>query len=374
MLIENKFIVNCDWLQYSVICEDAEPELFCPDGYRIEVYPGNNIFKHRAIVLDAQGTKWLTLLWGPHSRVLDSRLMTVQVANSLLYDGMILWADSVLHQVVSCRFNSIGRLDVCCDFEVSSRLWRVIRGLASGSVYVCRKSEGSVFWHVDAGAGGRVPHCISWGRPSTEIRPKVYNKSFELCPDGGPDFDKPYIVAQWSAAGFDIRKVWRCEFSLHSSGQLQWDGRSLSLVDAFDDELLGRMFCSLYHSRFVCRHADGASVGHHNNDRLCQFLAVPCPDGSFSWRPASGVRMPTSEQVTLLRRLMIQLEGSVSMASLTVFDGLAAAVLSVCSLDGVRAYFGFRFGCPPEVYLDRLRSSVGAGFCEPDMPPSMSWT
>lgn len=373
MLLNEQFLINCDWLQYSVILEEDEPELICPSGFRLEIYPGNNVFRHRAMLFDGDGRKWLTMLWGPHSAVLDKRLMTVQVANSLLYDDMILWADSVLHEVVSCRFNSIGRLDVCCDFQVSSRLWRVLRGLAAGTVYVGGKSEGSVFWHLDETAGGRVPHCISWGSPSSGIRPKCYNKTLELDPKGDGSWEKPYIVSQWVSSGFDVRKVWRCEFSLHSKGRLQWDGRCLSLADAFDGAFLGSLFCSLYRSRFVCRYSDGKTRGHHNDDRLCTFLDIPAEDSLLNWKVSEATPKPSSEAITLLRRMMVQMESEVCQCSDVVFDAMANAVLRVCELPGVRAYFGWRFGREPEAYLQAMFDRSGSGIAYPDAKPSLSW-
>lgn len=373
MLIDDSLLINCDWLQYSVITEEDEPELLCPDGFRLELYPGNNIFRNRALVFGPDGQKWLTLLWGPHSRILNPRLMTVQVANELLYDDMIGWADSVLRQVVSCRWNSMGRLDVCCDFVCTSRLWRVLRSLAAGSVYMCRKSEGSVFWHVSEADRSRVPHCLSWGSFSSEIRPKVYNKTYELNPDGGPDWDKPYIVNQWVGAGFDVHKVWRCEFSLKSSGQLQFDGKPISLADVMDDEWLGRVFCNLYTTRFSLRYADGKSSGHHNDDRHCEFLRVPAGDGSLSWRPSSRPSSPHSEAISLMRRMLTQLENQVAMSSPSVFDDISRVVLRCCDMPGVRSYFGWAYGCSPEAYISNLRSSCGDGVFFPDMSPSMKW-
>lgn len=373
MLLNKQYLINCDWLQYSVILSDDEPELICPSGFRLEIYDGNNVFRHRSIVFDGEGRKWLTLLWGPHSNVLNKRLMTVQIANSLLYDGMVLWADSILHEIVDCRFNSIGRLDVCCDFQVSSRIWRVLRGLASGSVYVGGKSEGSVFWHLDGESYNRVPHCISWGSPSSSIRPKCYNKTLELDPKGNGEWEKPYIVSQWVSSGFDVRKVWRCEFSLHSKGRLVWDGKSISLGDAFDDEFLCRLFCSLYSSRFVCRYADGKARGHHNDDRPCEFLSIPNWSSSLRWKATERSPMPSSEAITLLRKLMVQLESEVCKCSDVVFDAMANAVLRVCDLDGVRSYFGWRFGRSPEDYLTAMFERTGTGIAYPDAKPSLSW-
>ena len=46
---DTKFCINCGWLAFSVHLQEVEPEIMCPDGLRIELCQGNNVFEHRAI-------------------------------------------------------------------------------------------------------------------------------------------------------------------------------------------------------------------------------------------------------------------------------------------------------------------------------------
>lgn len=374
---DEPFVISCDWLQYSVLLEEEEPELECPDGFRLELLPGNNVFRNRCLVFRNDGLKVATLLWSPFSRILNSRLATVQVANFCLYSDAIQWTHSIVSRIWSCRFNSMGRVDLCCDFATPPARWSVIRALATGAAYVQGKGEGSVWWHM-ATAGGcdvpvRSPHAMSWGRPQSEIRCKVYNKTHELDPKGVGDYEKPYIVARWREAGLNPAQVWRCEFAMQSSGQLRWQGKPIGLADVACSEWIGSVFLSLYSKRFVCRWNDGRRAGHHNDDRHACLLPLPSGLDGLRWAAPRGDGLPTSEAITLLRKLMVQLEGTVSMASSAVFEAMADAVLSVCSMDGVRSYFGWRFGCPPEVYIDRMREMVGGGIFCPDAAPSKMW-
>lgn len=374
---DESFVISCDWLQYSVILEESEPELLCPDGFRLEILPGNNVFRNRCILYRGDGLKVATMLWWPYSRILNPRLATVQVANYCLYADAIQWTHAVVSQVWSCRFNSMGRVDICCDFATPPARWTLLRSLATGAAYVQGKGEGSVWWHMAAnnsdGVPVRSPHAMSWGRPQSEIRVKVYNKTHELDPKGVGEYEKPYIVERWREAGLDPSQVWRCEFAMQSSGQLRWQGKPISLADVACSEWVGSVFLALYEKRFVLRYNDGRRAGHHNDDRRACLLPLPSGLDNLRWAAPRGNGLPTSEAITLLRKLMVQMEGAVAMASSSVFDALVSAVMEVCRIDGVRTYFGWRFGCPPEEYCRRVRTTVGQGVFVPDAAPSKMW-
>ena len=111
-----KYCINCDWLAFSVKLNEREPELQCPEGYRLELLQGNNIYKNRFVLYDADGRKCLTALWSPYSSVLDATIMTVQAANWMLYSVSASYIMDLLLQIVDCEFNSVGRVDIFCDF------------------------------------------------------------------------------------------------------------------------------------------------------------------------------------------------------------------------------------------------------------------
>lgn len=360
-----RYCVNCDWLQFSVRLRDGEsPELVCPEGFRLEILPGTNIFRNRAILWRcSDGAKVITMLWGPYSRVIDKAIMSVQVANMILYSGGVHWAFRLLQDVVDCEFNSMSRVDICCDFEVTKFEQMFIRRLWIGDYYVQRKSEGAVWWHAKDTTGGRNVHCLNWGSCSSEIKVKLYNKSRELGLDvsRGTSSEKPWISREWERAGFDVCRVWRLEFSMTGSGQLLWEGKRISLDDVASGDWLFRVFCSLYHSRFVCRVAGRGLVGHKNLDPRVSILVLPKGDERFEWIDTADEPTASSEQIATLRRLVGTLEMPAVRANNTLWDSVATSILRVCESKGLRGYFGRVYGMDVDDWLQQAANDTGEG-------------
>lgn len=368
----HKYCVNCDWLQFSVLCgEEYEPELVCPDGFRLEVLPGNNVFKHRAILSRcSDGAKFITLLWCPYSSKLKSNLMTCQVSNYCLYCSSINMCYELLQQVVGCAFNSMGRIDVCLDFEVTNYELMFLRSLWIGDIYVERKSEGSNFWHSTGDDAGRNVHCMSWGSKSSEIKVKVYNKSRELgITKDNPMGEKPYIVEDWLRAGMDVERVWRMEFSVCSSGQLRWNDKEkegqqvITLEDIRNQSWLLQVFCKLYETRFVCRRNEGKRQGHKNNDTRVQLLVLPPADVVVKWKDVAEDSI-TTEEITLLRKMMASLEMALPVANDKVFARMAEVIFELTSSRRMENYFVKCYGDKPNVVLQDLYEHAGGGIHE----------
>lgn len=368
--LDTAYCVNCDWLQYNVLLTETEtPELICPDGFRLELLPGNNVYKYRAILTRCcDGAKFLTLLWEPYSKLLTSNLMSVQVANYVLYNGGIHLADSLLHEIVDCAFKSLGRVDICCDFETRRRELMRIRQLWSGDAYVCRKSEGSAFWHTSNDGDGRFPHCLSWGAKTSEIRVKCYNKSREIgvLPNGSCT-DKPYILAEWETAGMDVQHIWRLEFSLQSSGQLRWNGRPLTIDDVADCGFLWRMFSNLYTHRFDCRLNAGRRDGHKNGDPRFDLLRLPTSPDALRWKSPDPERLAPNETITLLRRMVASLDFAILQSSREVYESVADVILRLCDDCKVYNYFRQYYGDEPLNWLHARYETVGEGIVS-DVP------
>lgn len=367
------YSVNCDWLQFSVRLRDAEsPELICPEGFRLEILPGTNVFRHRAILWRcSDGAKILTMLWSPYSPKIKKDIMSVQIANMILYCSGIHWAFSLLREVVECEFNSMSRVDICCDFEVSRFELMFIRRLWVGDYYVQRKSEGAVWWHAKDKVGGRNVHCLNWGSCSSEIKVKLYNKSRELGIDVSRETmsEKPWISKEWERTGFDVHRVWRLEFSMTGSGQLLWEGKKISLEDVANGEWLFRVFCSLYHSRFVCRIAGRGLVGHKNHDPRISMLVLPKGDERFEWVDNADDATASSEQIATLRRLLGTLDMPAVRSNESLWDSVATSILRVCECKGLRGYFGRVYGMDVDDWLQQASADTGAGYF--DMIPDI---
>lgn len=373
-------IINCDWLQYSVILEDENPEFICPDGYRIEVLQGNNIFRYRALIFDEQGRKWLTLLWSPFSSLLNKRLMTVQVANQLLYYNAINLSFNLLQQCVDCHFNSCGRVDVCADFQIDDEKLETLRHLNSGHYYVQGKGEGSVWWHSTNESNGEARyqrnqlHCLSWGSKNSDIKVKCYNKSREQgMLAANPEPEKPYIVQLWREAGWDEKSVWRLEFSLSGTGKLRWKNAEIKLQEVSSTAWLTDVFYSLYGSRFVVRENQGKRCGHKNLDALRPLLDLPEVDDIITRSLGTMDNAQASDAVKLLRKLMSQLESPVVTSNVDVCEGLVSAIWKVVEANRLNSYFLNHFGSSADEYLQNVMDNAGTGIYEVDGKPSRTW-
>lgn len=362
------YCINCDWLQFSATKDPYDPSVICPQGFRMECLPGNNIFKDRSIIYDSDGQRVVTCLWNPYSRVIKSNIVTCQIDNRILYSAGIHLAYRIFSEAYSASFNSMGRVDICCDFEVNATLLSVIRKLWDGSYYCSRKKEGSCFWHCDSSVAGRWVHCMSWGSKSSEIKVKLYNKSRELGVNDNGIGEKQYIINEWINAGFDVRYVWRLEFSLCSSGQLRFDGKSITLDDITNSNWLVSTFVSLYNTRFEVRENLGRINGHHNNDPIVTFLQLNADEIEIKWQDPKEDALPSDAKISLLRKLMVQFQESKAVAANDeVFAIMADTIIRLCDDRKLYGYFCRIYGANPLDYCQNAFQSSGEGLkqCEP---------
>ena len=368
----NGFCLNCDWLQYSVLTDSEEPEIICPDGYRLEIAQGNNIFENRALLFNGNGEKVLTLLWKPYSSVLNKRLMTVQVANKFLYTGMIRKNFELVRQIVACSFNSVGRFDICLDFEANEDFLEAVKHLNSGHYYVQHKTEGSSWWHEvnKDNFKHKQTHCLTWGSPNSEIKVKLYHKSREQGLIGGDTPEKPWIVEEWEEAHFDKKNVWRLEFSLAGAGQLRWEKQLITLEMIENESWLRRVFFSLYHKRFVCRINQGKRQGHKNNDTRIYLIKLPLDGENLTWYEAPNLKSESKPAIELLRSLMRQVDNSAVMASKLMFESYGKMICEVIENYGLENYFKAVFEKDYTDYLAELYDKSGSGVYNMNLKPS----
>ena len=368
----NGFCLNCDWLQYSVLTDSEEPEIICPDGYRLEIAQGNNIFENRALLFNNNGEKVLTLLWKPYSSVLNKRLMTVQVANKFLYTGMIRKNFELVRQIVACSFNSVGRFDICLDFEANDEFLEAVKHLNSGHYYVQHKTEGSSWWHEvnKDNFKHKQTHCLTWGSPNSEIKVKLYHKSREQGLIGGDTPEKPWIVEEWEEIHFDKKNVWRLEFSLAGAGQLRWEKQLITLEMIENESWLRRVFFSLYHKRFVCRINQGKRQGHKNNDTRVYLVRLPLDGENLTWYEAPNLKSESKPAIELLRSLMRQIDNSAVMASKMMFESYGKMICEVIENYGLENYFKAVFEKDYTDYLAELYDKSGSGVYNMNLKPS----
>lgn len=274
-------MINLDWLGFSVTLlenakeRDAHAWIFHePDGYRLVELQGTNIYKRRLILYSSDGSKMLTILCEPHSRIINRNAALIEVANEWLYYGFS-WVMMCLYDIHPCTFLCLSRLDLACDFPISENQRKLICDLSTNSAYVAGKRDGSAFYSYTSEDSGieRTPRCLSWGSKCSNIKWKVYNKSAEIyepTKDGKLECHKPYIANEWRRVDWDTQKIWRCEVSITPAGKFQHYGRRLGWNAVINGFEMTDLFVSLYMTRFVIR----INQGHRDksNDKRVHLL------------------------------------------------------------------------------------------------------
>lgn len=372
----HNYCVNCDWLSFNARLQDVDNlDMTCPDGVRIELCQGNNIFAQRALIYGTDGTKLLTLLWQPYSKVISKDIMTVQVANEVLYKSGIQYCITLLHQIVDCYVNTTSRIDIALDFEADTGCLTTINQLWISNYYVSRKREGSTWWHSttdDTSNFNNFCHCLSWGSKTSKIKVKLYNKSRELDVKDNVSPTKQYIVDEWRQAGMDVDNIWRLEFSLTSTGVLIVDNKTITIDDVCSTDWLLNLYLNLYHNRFDIRVNEGKRQGHHNDDERVYLLDLPTSTTTINWI-VGDTEKTLSEPIKLLRKTLTMLESDLCRCNTAVFDSVANVVYTLIQDKAVRSYMINLTNSLPDVYLDNLRDSAGAGMMERIAEPSKQW-
>lgn len=325
-------IVSCDW--FSLSCMLAEPRgdvsLSVPVGWSAVQMSSTAVWADRFFVLDSLGNKVATVLCSPRTPCMDARRALVEIANRWLYDDEF---HSVCDAVLSClplAVTGLNRVDLCCDFEMTDKLWESYCALARGDAYLKALKAGSVFWQTVAQPFGglepsRLPHCISFGGKDSIFKWKVYYKWLEL-QQADDDAKKPYISDLWSRAGFDERCVWRCEVSISGSNKLvDASGSRVPAFDWYDKRV--QIFSDIYYDKFEIRLDQ-----HHKdkrNDKRLPFLDI---DGLKSIRHAvpESERGDSDAERRLVCKLWRECQSIDVKANRGLFDMLRSNICQLC--------------------------------------------
>ena len=346
-------VVNIDWFSFSVLLPLSERErlegitLNCPRNYALKEYGGTNLYKRRFMLFNEFGEKSLTLLIEPYSKIIKPNSMFVEVANRLLYRDFSFVLD-LLQQVHMYTWQSMSRLDVCCDFNPSVAQWRVIDGLSDGSMYVTGKREGSMYYDfVIPGNGGvqkRMARCLSWGSKSSNIKWKLYNKTLEineLLPSGKQFCTKPYIRDMWALNGLDIQNVWRLEVSIMGSSSYKWRDDKLGWFIHQVKEFT-QFYWDMYAYRFIVR----ANQGHKNRGRDEVIPFLDCPVGSHyrlrAVDPSAAVYH--TDHAVSLRAVMKELERDEVQAYPDMADIFLSTAQEIITAANLEQFFFNTYG------------------------------
>lgn len=359
---EKKCLLNTDWMGLSLIIDT--PVKGAPDGYLWREYTnGTNVWNMRRILYTERGDKVLTLLSEPKSNILNPRAALLEVENEWLYHGIgVRGVLEVLRKMCIFSVRGMSRMDLAVDFVPDARQLKIIDELAIGKCYVQGKRCGSGFWSVNRDEwmpqqylGRRIPHCISWGHKTSDVKWKCYYKSKELKDAvGGMGWDKPYIVDQWREAGFDINNVWRLEVSMKGCNQLSWNNEKLTL-DCWGSHTVALMR-DLYTSRFVVRRNQGHK--DKSNDDVVEFLPI---SGHHLIKCATyeGEKQHNG-RIALLRNLVKSLDDEQVLIDAPSREGVLQHIQQIIRRDNLQAYFKGMVGEYFDVWADYVRQQADA--------------
>lgn len=259
-------LVSIDWLAFSCRVPNGHcPDPVLPDGWEIRSLNKTPAWGVREYVLLPDGTKVATILRKPTLKQIAADRALVEMANWTLYSSILdEWVTSVL-DIYRLEVTGLNRLDLACDFDLSSEGWSIVSSLGRNACYVQRYQQGSAFWQLIDGQ--KVPHCQSWGSHDSSMKWKCYYKWLELTSDG-QGVSKPYIVNCWDAIGLHKEIVWRVEVSLTKCNKLELpDGRKLSFPFVWYQR--AAIWQSLYSNNFVQRKTE-----NHQNRRLDERVSL----------------------------------------------------------------------------------------------------
>jgi len=354
------YCVNRDWLSFSgqLILSRGEDigdvELSVPDGYRLQILSQTNVFRKRAYLLNRQGVKMLTILWQPIARWLNRRLIQFQVANALLYSCDLDRMIDITLYLHNYSFLCISRLDLCVDFECTTRLRRIINAIYNRKMYVANKHNGNNWWNDDAQLV--EPHDMNWGGKKSDFKWKLYNKSRELEVTSKKP-KKPYIWEEWSAAGMNITNVWRLELSMTKVNAIKVYERFMDLDDVLSNAFMLEFFGTMYKSRFVVRRN-----GRHtrkSNDRVIEFIRYPFDGVIVKAKETIGV-VKDNEVTTQIGHLTSMMESTQVLSSRLVFNHLAASLVMLIAKYNLGKYFVMSYGKSVASYIADLKSTFNA--------------
>lgn len=350
-------IINLDWLSFSGkmpltdIERATEPAMYSPPAHTLQHMTGTNIFKDRWLLFNEGGDKVATLLTRPHSKIIDSNTLYMEIANKWLYTGYS-HIPAIMQQAHEYCYSNLSRVDICCDFNPNRQQREIIDALQAGRAYVQGKREGSMFHRYDRQKRvERVPKCMNWGQPATQIKWKLYDKTLEIHPtdsNGRTWCSKPYIETMWRENGLDPKNVWRLEVSMMTASTLEWNNRHLTWEDITTPQTLYALFYDLYSTRFVIR----ANEGHENKryDKILPFLDIRGGDSQRIHKaPATEARTAT-DHVATIRALVRELERPETKASRAVAMPLLDALAAIASNTKLTAYLTACIDMPFDEY------------------------
>lgn len=357
MCEKQPLLLNTDWMGLSLWIET--PVKDPPQGYLWRVYEnGTNVWRMRRILYTDRGDKVLTLLSEPKSRIIDPRAALLEIENEWLYHGIgVRGIEDVLRRCCIYSVRGISRLDLAVDFNPTPSQFDCIMKLGKLEYRLQGKQNLTPWWSVNHSdwmppqyRGKFIPHQLSWGHKTTDVKWKCYYKSRELKEAvGGMGWDKPYIVDCWREASLEENNVWRLEVSIKNCNGLLWRGQPIT-QDVWGNNTVHLMH-DLYHSRFVVRKEEGHK--DRSNDSIVPFLDIKGAK-KISCRKYTSLTEHNG-RIALLRRLVQSLDDEQVLLDDASREDVLGHIERIIERDRLHAYFKGMVGDYFSVWAPKVR-------------------
>lgn len=327
--------INLDWLEVYVLEPIGIPHdaaYFSLNEYEVHSRQYGTPLYQEMFTIYEDGFPLLEVRRAPHpvnkdgASILPPNAAHIRLANRTCYQPQ---AVNILRRFIIAHgyeYKSISRVDICMDFtefdskETPSNFVRKWFTAKISKLY-----QGNFSAHGLDKWSEREVNSIKWGRPTSSITTKLYNKTKELEECG----DKFHIRDSWDEAGLDLTKdVWRVEFSINSSVKVlrcrrprnqeqaeetneqrnEISFRSLTNFDTADKLL--QTFAALASHYFRFKEVEYTDTGKLREKRRCNdhptfdFLAT---DANYTPRKVTLQKMPSRTEKILantLKRMM----------------------------------------------------------------------
>lgn len=241
-------LVSIDWLQFCGKCNRFDDiSRILSEKYQVNKSEYGNKYYKNVLFISLNKEPLFTIMFEPHSRIIDSKEVNVRIDNRLLYDSN-LW--TVIDNVISSLYLydiHVTRVDLCNDFNLfanGQEPKEVIFNLANHIYRKIGKAKFALYGIQTKNS--LLYNGVRYGVHGSEISVYLYNKSLEM----KEKVNKPYIVERWLDYGLDVNKVWRLEISLMPKNHEYTDKESGELFVISLDTLrhnfitLFYMFCN----------------------------------------------------------------------------------------------------------------------------------
>ena len=215
--------LNIDWLEvYCLESETHDAAYFRAQGYEVREREYGTPLYAQMFVIFQDGFPYIEIRRSPHNPkgsagggILPPNASHIRFDNRSCYlPGCVNLLRSFL-VAHGYQFVSISRIDVCLDFNLFDNGMK-----PKNFINKWFRAEYSKIYQGRFSAHGadkwaeRDVNSVKWGRPTSAITTKLYNKSMEM----REVKRKLYIENAWMAAGLNLAEdIWRLEFSISSS-------------------------------------------------------------------------------------------------------------------------------------------------------------